>query len=184
MIELETLRLRLHAVDEEEARRIIARVPGPSDMWGPDYPFAGDLIALRGFLDASEMHGDQRPFGYFRISRRSDGLTVGGVGFKGRPDERGAVEIGYGLAPSARGSGYAAEAVIALIRFSSDHAVALILADTDLDNIASQRTLERAGFSRVAAASRNPAAHRRRGLFRANDGRRPPFRRTKNRTID
>ena len=150
MIELETPRLRLHAVDDGEARRIIAREPGPSDMWVADYPFEGDLYALRSFLRACEQHGDQRPFGYFRISRRLDGLAVGGVGFKGRPDERGAVEIGYGLAPSARGNGYAAEALIALVGFACEHGVSLILADTDLDNIASQRTLEHAGFTRAA----------------------------------
>jgi RimJ/RimL family protein N-acetyltransferase len=137
VIELETTRLRLHAVDDGEARRIIAREPGPSDMWGTDYPFEGDLYALRSFLRACEQHGDQRPFGYFRISRRSDGLAVGGVGFKDRPDERGAVEIGYGLAPSARGNGYAAEALIALIGFASEHRVTVIVAGTDLDNIAS-----------------------------------------------
>lgn len=151
VIDLETARLRLHAVDEDEARRISAREPGPSDRWVPDYPFEGDVDALRGLLRASEQHGDQRPFGYFRISRRSDGLAIGGIGFKGRPDERGTVEIGYGLAPSTRGNGYAAEALIAVIRFASEHAVTLVRAETDRENIASQRTLERAGFRRVAA---------------------------------
>ena len=111
-------------------------------------------VADRSFLHAAEQHGDQRPFGYFRISRRSDGRAVGGVGFKSRPDKGRAVEIGYGLEPSARGNGYAAEALIALIGFASEHAVTLILADTDLDNIASQRTLEHAGFTRTPAQRR------------------------------
>ena len=62
----------------------------------------------------------------------------------------GTVEIGYGLAPSARGNGYAAEALIALSGFASEHAMTPILADTDLDNIASERTLEHAGFTRAA----------------------------------
>lgn len=153
MIDVETTRLRLHPVDEEEARRISVREPGPSDRWVSDYPFEGDVDALRGFLSACEQHGDQRPFGYFRISRRSDGHAVGGIGFKARPDEHGAVEIGYGLAPSMRGNGYAAEALIALVRFAAEHAVTLIRADTEVDNVASQRTLERAGFSRVATDS-------------------------------
>ena len=52
--------------------------------------------------------------GYYRITRLADGRAVGGIGFKGQPDG-GCVEIGYGLAPSARGHGYAAEAVVALL---------------------------------------------------------------------
>lgn len=150
MTELESKRLRLYAVDDHEARRIRTHQPGPTDTWAPDYPFDGDIDALRGYLRAWEQHGDQRPFGYFRIDRRSDGLAVGGIGFMGRPDAHATVEIGYGLAPSARGSGYAAEALIALVKFASDQHVSLIRADTDLDNVASWRTLERAGFTRVA----------------------------------
>jgi RimJ/RimL family protein N-acetyltransferase len=153
MIELATARLQLHPIDVDEAQRIYAGEPGPSDTWALGYPFEGDLDALRGFLRACEQHGDQRPFGYYRIDRRSDRLSVGGIGFMGRPDEHAMVEIGYGLAPSARGNGYAAEALTALVRFASTQSVTVVRADTDLDNIASQRTLERAGFTRIATDS-------------------------------
>jgi len=77
-----------------------------------------------------------------------DGRAVGGIGFKGQPDG-GCVEIGYGLAPSARGHGYAAEAVGAVLRVAADHGLSKVIADTTLDNIASQRTLIRAGFRLV-----------------------------------
>jgi RimJ/RimL family protein N-acetyltransferase len=50
------------------------------------------------------------------------------------------------LAPSARGRGYAAEAVVALLSVAADHGLSRVIADTTLDNIASQRTLVRAGF--------------------------------------
>ena len=90
-------------------------------------------------------HGEQRPFGYYRITRLADGRAVGGIGFKGQPD-RGSVEIGYGLVPSARGDGYAAEAVAALLAIAADHGLSRVTADTTPDNIASQRTLIRAGF--------------------------------------
>jgi RimJ/RimL family protein N-acetyltransferase len=102
-----------------------------------------------GFLRATAALGEQRPFGYYRIARRSDGRAVGGIGFKGQPDD-GGVEIGYGLAPSARGHGYAAEAVIALLTVATAHEVFRVIADTTLDNIASQRTLMRAGFHLVS----------------------------------
>jgi RimJ/RimL family protein N-acetyltransferase len=103
-----------------------------------------------GFLRATAALGEQRPFGYYRITRLSDGRAVGGIGFKGQP-EGGCVEIGYGLAPSARGHGYAAEAVIALLTIAVNHGLSRVIADTTLDNIASQRTLDRSGFRLVSA---------------------------------
>jgi RimJ/RimL family protein N-acetyltransferase len=79
------------------------------------------------------------------ITRLSDGRAVGGIGFKGRP-VNGRVEIGYGLAPSARGRAYAAEAVMALLTVAADHGLVRVIADTTVENVASQRTLIRAGF--------------------------------------
>jgi RimJ/RimL family protein N-acetyltransferase len=53
------------------------------------------------------------------------------------------------LAPSARGHGYATEAVIALLTVAAERGIVRVIADTTLDNIASQRTLIRAGFRLV-----------------------------------
>jgi RimJ/RimL family protein N-acetyltransferase len=149
MTDLHTARLRLHAIDLAEAERIVARRAGPADAWADDFPFEGDIGAIGGFLRATAAHGEQRPFGYYRISRLSDGRAIGGLGFKGQPED-GCVEIGYGLAPSARGHAYTAEAVIALLTVAADHGVSKVIADTTLDNIASQRTLIRADFHLVS----------------------------------
>jgi RimJ/RimL family protein N-acetyltransferase len=150
MTDLRTSRLELHAIDVAEAERIAARRAGPADAWAEDFPFEGDVGAVGGFLRATAAVGEQRPFGYYRITRLSDGKAVGGIGFKGQPDS-GCVEIGYGLAPSARGHGYAAEAVTALLTVPVDHGLSRVIADTTLDNIASQRTLTRAGFRLVCS---------------------------------
>src|ERR1700722_18745017 len=148
MTDVRTSRLELHAIDVAEAERIVARSAGPDDVWADDFPFDGDVGAVGGFLRATAALGEQRPFGYYRITRLCDGRAVGGLGFKGQPD-RGCVEIGYGLAPSARGHGYAAEAVVALLTVAADHGLSKVIADTTSDNIASQRTLIRAGFRLV-----------------------------------
>jgi RimJ/RimL family protein N-acetyltransferase len=150
MTDIRTSRLRLHAIDVAEAARIVTRSAGPADAWADDFPFEGDVGAVGGFLRATAAFGEQRPFGYYQITRLSDGRAVGGIGFKGQPDG-GCVEIGYGLAPSARGHGYAAEAVIALLIVAADHGLLRVIANTSLDNVASQRTLIRAGFRLVSS---------------------------------
>jgi RimJ/RimL family protein N-acetyltransferase len=147
-----TARLSLHAIDEPEARRIQDRAPQTGDAWAADYPFEGDLAAIASFLRANAHRGEQRPFGYYQIRRQSDGLAIGGVGFKGPPDG-GVVEIGYGLVPSARGQGYATEALQILVQIAASLGVTTIRADTDLDNVTSQRTLEHAGFYQVKVVS-------------------------------
>lgn len=144
-------RVQIHPIDVSEGERIVARRPGPDDSWASDFPFEGDVGAVGAFLRATAAHGQQRPFGYYRITRLADRRTIGGIGFKGRPDDDGAVEIGYGLAPSARGHGYATEAVAALLDLAAEQRLSRVIADTTLDNVASQRTLIRAGFRLLGA---------------------------------
>jgi RimJ/RimL family protein N-acetyltransferase len=143
-------RLTLFPVDGPTARRIQAGSPAADDSWAPDYPFEGDVTAITAFLRADEQAGEQRPFGYYQIIRAADSVVVGGIGFHG-PPVGGTAEIGYGLAPSARGQGYAAEALAALMKIAAANGVHRLLADTTPDNVASQRTLVRAGFVRLDA---------------------------------
>jgi len=167
MTDIRTSRLQLHPIDVAEGERIVARRAGPTDAWADDFPFDGDVGAVGGFLRATAERGEQQPFGYYRITRLVDGRAVGGVGFKGQP-VGGGVEIGYGLAPSARGHGYAAEAAIALLAVAADHGLSRVTAETALDNTASQRTLIRAGFRLVSS---DDEFHRYEALL--DIGRRP-----------
>lgn len=147
---LRTSRLELRGVDITEAERIVARRASSEDNWADDFPFEGDVGAVGAYLRATAEDGEQRPFGYYLITRLTDGRAIGGVGFKGQP-VNGCVEIGYGLAPSARGYGYAAEAVTALLTAATDHGLLKVTAATTSNNIPSQRTLLRAGFRLVGA---------------------------------
>lgn len=150
MSDIHTPRLLLHPIDVAEGERIVARTPGASDFWADDFPFDGDVRGVEAFLRDTAARGDQRPFGHYRITRLAGGRAVGGVGFKGKPDG-GSVGIGYGLSESARGHGYAAEAVAAVLTVAADHGLTKVVADTTHDNIASLRTLTRAGFRLVRA---------------------------------
>jgi len=74
------------------------------------------------------------------------GTIVGSLSFKGL-DERGMVEIGYGMKPEYEGKGLMTEAVSAVVRWASEQpGVLTIEAETEPDNIASQRILEKSGF--------------------------------------
>ena len=81
------------------------------------------------------------------VVRSPDGRVVGDMGTHGPPDSEGCVEIGYSLAPSARGQGIGSAAVAALIeRLATVPGIRAVTAITGADNLASRRLLERLGF--------------------------------------
>ena len=149
MDDIRTDRLLLHAIDVAEGTRIVSRKAVPTDLWVDDFPFDGDVSAVTMFLTATTAFGEQRPFGYYRIDRMSDGRAVEGVGFKSKLVAN-CVEIGYGLAPSARGRGYAREAIVGMLEIARKFGVETVTADTARDNLSSQRSLIRAGFQLVS----------------------------------
>jgi RimJ/RimL family protein N-acetyltransferase len=73
---------------------------------------------------------------------------VGFGGFNGPPGDDGIIEIGYSLVPAREGQGYASEAVAALLAWAvADARVRTIIAYTREDGRASQRLLQKQGFS-------------------------------------
>lgn len=147
-MDLTTARLILRGITPATAAAIVAGTPGPGDAWHPDYPFADELDPLRSLAqtDATAVHP---VFRMYQVRRAVDDLAVGGIGFFGPPDESGTVEIGYGLVEAARGNGFAAEAVAALVATAFAHGASGIVAETTEDNRASQLVLERSGFELV-----------------------------------
>ena len=99
---------------------------------------------------ASFERGDPSLPGWFQyaIERTEDKAHIGDVGV-GLNDNRRQAEIGFTLAPAYQGTGYALEAVRAvldhLFRVRGLHKVS---AECDARNVASARLLERAGFTR------------------------------------
>ncbi|MDQ0792403.1 GNAT family N-acetyltransferase [Streptomyces sp. B1I3] len=171
MDDLTTDRLILHPLTAAEATAVehgTAEGPPAGARWAPGYPSAGDRAAARRFLETCAGPGDSQPFGPYEIRRRADGVTIGGVGFHGRPDAAGQVTVGYGLVRSARGSGFASEALRALLAFARSQGVLAVNGDADLDNIGSHRVMVSAGMQVVAVDHRlkhyrvewSPATHR------------------------
>jgi ribosomal-protein-alanine N-acetyltransferase len=106
------------------------------------WPHADTADALR---PLAEHGGPGEAHGTFLIA--VDGELVGECGWLGGPDEAGVVEIGYGLAGSARGRGLGTEAVGVLAAWvERQPGVRRITADALVGNAPSRRVLERLGF--------------------------------------
>ncbi|MEO6060887.1 MAG: GNAT family protein [Thermoflexales bacterium] len=85
----------------------------------------------------------------FAFISASPAQVVGSAMLK-RWSEAGRVEVGYGVAESARGKGVATAAVRLLIaRAFADPGVGEVYAETAVANTASRRVVEKAGFQHV-----------------------------------
>ncbi|MEU8385995.1 GNAT family N-acetyltransferase, partial [Streptosporangium sp. NPDC048865] len=97
----------------------------------------------------------------FAIADAGTGEWLGNIGLMARP--RGIIEIGYLVAPWARGRGVATAATAALARWGFGHGVRRIELFADVENLASQRVALAAGFHREGV---------RRGAEEQRDGTR------------
>jgi ribosomal-protein-alanine N-acetyltransferase len=86
---------------------------------------------------------------YWLIQIKEDGFGAGMIGFKGAPDPAGLVEIGYGIDPAYQNKGYTTEAVLALAgwAFKDSRCKRIVAPDTLRSNPASNRVLQKCGFS-------------------------------------
>jgi len=142
---IETGQLLLQALTPDDAEAIVAG-ERTGQSWATDYPTSGDVrIAAFALAGNTAFATDAVPWGLFVIVEKSSGLFIGGIGFKSSPNEQGEVEIGYGISDSRQGRGVATEAVLALCEFAQRRTV-VVLAETDRENVASQRVLEKCGF--------------------------------------
>ena len=145
---LEHLRVELETPERlGEALQAVVPPSWPPGLYDRDAMryFHGRLLELG---DAGEGW-----YGWYAIRRAEVGQSrflVGAVGFMGPPAADGSVEIGYSIAPEARGQGYATEIVGALVdRAFQTASVRRVLAETHETNAPSIRALERHGFVRI-----------------------------------
>jgi len=155
MPQLETGRLRLVALNSEALLALLGRRQVESGLpcrvaegiVTPDVARAAGT-KLRKMMLAPP--ADLPWLTYWLLVLREEDLGIGLAGFKGAPDRMGYVEIGYGLAGPYRRRGYMTEAVRALVDWAfAQPRCRAVLADTNTDNVASQRVLRRVGMSVV-----------------------------------
>lgn len=82
----------------------------------------------------------------WKMTLKKDDTYIGTLSFKG-PVKDNVVEIGYGILSDQEGKGYTTEAVQAMTQWAFGNAdVVFIEAETEPENRASQRILEKCGF--------------------------------------
>lgn len=87
---------------------------------------------------------------YWQIVDKTNNRIMGTVGYKGIPDIKGEIEVGYGLSPNYRGFGYMTEALDEFMNWAftdKDQKVKAVIARTLKDNIPSQKVLNRLDMS-------------------------------------
>lgn len=127
-----------------------AEVP---DNWPPElYDRPAMELARRQLADPAEQGWS---FWYLmHTAETGHDELIGLCGFKGRPDGRGSVEIGYSVLAQFRNLGYASEAVARLVDWAFGHArVSEVSAETLPYLRQSIRVLERNGFGFAGSGS-------------------------------
>jgi ribosomal-protein-alanine N-acetyltransferase len=92
---------------------------------------------------------DDVPSGFetWLIVKKENNKIIGDIGFHGKPDEQGEVEIGYGLIEQEWGKGFGYQAVKAIVEWViSQESVSVLKAECLIDNKASARILEKVGM--------------------------------------
>jgi len=89
-------------------------------------------------------------FTHWLIINKSKNLTIGGIGGSGLPNNDGQIIIGYFIDKKFENQGYATEAVRSFTDWMFlNPDLKSVIADTPLDNIGSQKVLEKVGFKSV-----------------------------------
>jgi RimJ/RimL family protein N-acetyltransferase len=133
--------IELVPATQEVARAVVGHHPVPLPH-APDWPHEDTADALRPLAE----HPDHTGPGTFLVVE--DGVVVGDCGWFGPPAD-GVAEIGYGLAPSARGRGVATQAVGQLLRWVAAQGARSVRIEVLAANTSSLRLAERLGFADV-----------------------------------
>ena len=146
MVEITTERLLLRPLSIEVCTAILHGDSG-SQSWVEGYPTEGDVVVASIVVEAGSDYDPTTAWGPFQICLNDSQTTaIGGVGAIHAPDSTGSVEIGYGIAESMRGRGFAAEAITGFIATLPALGVRTVVAVIAPGNEPSQRLAMAAGF--------------------------------------
>lgn len=79
-------------------------------------------------------------FESWMMIERATNLIIGDIGFKGRPNEAGEIDLGYGVIASNRKKRFALEAATGILKWAfNQEKVKAVTASCQIDNLGSQR---------------------------------------------
>jgi RimJ/RimL family protein N-acetyltransferase len=147
-LETNSLRLRCFALGDAAAVHALNR-EDTTRHWLPSHVYqdvADAEAALRYLIDSCSSPGDPRLGPYvLGVEHLGSGALIGHVGFSPLDDE---VEISFAVGERFRCRGHAVEAIVVACRWvCSTFGLRSLVAVTAIDNTASQRTLDRCGFT-------------------------------------
>ena len=153
---LETRRLRLIPFSLELKRATLkerARLPELLKVSVPDsWPGPDMTQALPFFIEMMQREPAGSTWDGI-IIHKADQVAIGCMGFHGKPNEAGVVEIGYNIIPAYQGHGYATEMARQLIRWAFQTPdIKMITAQSLKENAASIRVLEKIGMRRLLSS--------------------------------
>lgn len=147
-LETERLLLRPLAVDDAPALARLFAGDWEAIKQTGRMPWPATEAALRRWISVYIA-----PASYsFLIARRRDHVAIGGIGFGG---EGGTAELGYVLGRRFWGRGYATEGVGAMVTHAAAVGYRVLEAFSFIDNPASVRVLEKAGFTDLGVFERH-----------------------------
>ena len=148
-------RVRLRDVTLEDADLLDAWAADPALQGGfNDFGMPRELTP-REVLAKGPLRNERN--GALIVERVADGVPIGSVGWHrvsyGPNPPSAAWNFGIDLIPEARGQGFGSEAQRLLAAWLFEHTDAhRVEASTDIENVAEQRALENAGFTREGVA--------------------------------
>lgn len=164
MIELKTKRLKLLCLELEDMEISTVSIWKLEDKMGFVHSTPtdhGDELAAD-FYGAYLYHQDNYPelnllwYRLWYVINIDDNRIIGGVCFKGSPNVKGEVEIGYGIDEYYQKQGYATEAIGELVKWAHQQDdVLCVTAETLKENIASQKVLQKIGMNQYSENDEN-----------------------------
>lgn len=145
ILETERLILRKWTRDDSGALLEILRDPQVARFIADGKPFTMEKV--KGFLAWAETFERANGFCRWKVIEKASGEIIGSAGFA-RIDETGEIELGFLLAQNAWGKGFATEITRACAGYGFKKlGFREIIAMTDKENTASQKVLEKIGFT-------------------------------------
>lgn len=159
MKELKTKRLRLLCLELEEMEVYKDSVWKFEDSMGLIHnlpsdqgdELAGDYYGAYLYQKENNPNFDSLWYCIWVFVNMADNKICGGACFKGNPNEKEEVEIGYGIDDEYQNQGYATEAIGELITWAHNQkGVKNVLAETEKENIASHKVLQKLGMTKCS----------------------------------